>query len=128
MAIAFPVIEQPLVAYLAPLVAPVKVLTRVPTDRPDEFVRLSRVGGTVRDVITDRPWVVFECWSKSDYDAAILARTVRAYVFDLVQTQIGDAWVRAVDEVGGLQAFPDPESGQARYQFSVQFDVRGTVI
>ncbi len=44
-AVIFPDVEALLLAYLKPLVAPVKVVTKVPAARPASFVKLVRVGG-----------------------------------------------------------------------------------
>lgn len=125
---SYPIIEVPLVAYLKDKFPGIPVVTRVPKDRPREFIRLTRVGGVVRDQITDRPWVAFEAWSYSEYTAAVLGQRLHAFVHALKQSQEGDAWFRGLTEIGGLQYFPDSVSGQDGYQFSVQFNVRGIVL
>lgn len=121
-AIVFPMIEQILVSELsAALGRPVS--TRVPQERPVEFVRVVRVGGQRRNVITDRATVVIECWAGSDYDAAILCGLTRAYLFALAPDK-----VRRVSEIAGPQSFPDPISEHPRYQFTVQIDMRGAAL
>jgi hypothetical protein len=123
-AIVFPDAEALLVTALSPLVG-VPVATRVPNPRPASFVRVKRVGGTIRDVVTDEPLVVVECWAETEIAASDLGRVVRARVFALAQTSVGVDFVRAVREVGGLQAFPDPVSESPRYQFTVQIQTKG---
>lgn len=123
-AIVFPVVEKLLVAYLAPL-AGVPVTVRVPNPRPASFVKLVRVGGTRRDRITDEPMVVFQCWADTESNAAKLGARIQAHVFALEQTGTPDGYVRSVHEIGGLQYFPDPESGQPTYQFTAQLQTRG---
>lgn len=103
----------------------VPIVTRVPRTLPPLFIRLTRVGGTRRDQVTDQPMVVVEVWGTDEGEAGDLAREVQARVFALAQTQTAHGWVRAVREIGGLQSFPDPVSERPRYQFTVQLDTRG---
>ncbi|WP_051432594.1 hypothetical protein [Promicromonospora kroppenstedtii] len=124
-AVIFPDVEALLLAYLKPLVAPVKVVTKVPAARPASFVKLVRVGGPRRDRVTDRPMVVFQAWGPDSVAASELARRVHAHVYALAQTSTPQGYVSAVNEVGGLQYFPDPESGQDCYQFTAQLQTRG---
>lgn len=126
-AVAFPDIEAVLVRYLPPLVD-VPVSTSVPKSRPAAFVTVERVGGGKRDLVTDQPLVVVQCWATEETDAADLGRITRAYVDALAQTAVDGDYVRAVREVGGLQHFPDPVSGAPRYQFTVQIDTRGVAL
>lgn len=126
-AVAFPDAEALLVSALAsPLGVPVS--TDVPNPRPAEFVRVTRVGGARRDLVTDLPLVVVECWATDETAAADLVRRARAYVFALAQSSVGGEWVRAVTEVGGVQFFPDPESATPRYQFTAQLQTRGVAL
>lgn len=123
-AIAFPDIEALVVAYLEPLVG-TRVVTKVPSTRPDSFVRVLRIGGPRANLVTDRPLVTVEAWATSTTAAENLASRARAYMGALAQSSHGEAWVRRVVEVVGLQSFPDPETESPRYQFTVQMDVRG---
>lgn len=123
-AIIFPDVEALLVSALPPLIG-APVATKVPAERPPLFVRVTRAGGTRRDIVTDLPMVVIECWAATEGVASDLARVTRAHVFALAQTSVGSDFVRAVSEVGGLQRFPDPVSGAPRYQFTVQIQTRG---
>lgn len=122
--ILFPDVEALLVRVLPALVG-VDVSTRVPNPRPDSFVRVKRVGGGRRDYVTEEPLVVVECWALTEPAASALGRLTQAHVFALAQTSDGGDYVRAVREVGGLQAFPDPTSSTPRYQFTVQMQTRG---
>jgi hypothetical protein len=126
--IRFPVIEVLLRDYLKSRDPDLRVVTVVPADRPASFVRLVRVGGPRRDLVTDVPMVVFECWAVDEFAAAELGTRVRAWVFALDQSEHAEGWVRKVTEVGGLQAFPDPLSGTPRYQFTAQFQTRGVPV
>lgn len=122
--IVFPDVEALLVRVLPSLVG-VSVSTKVPHPRPDSFVRVKRVGGGRRDLVTDEPIVVVECWAADEVAASYLGRTTHAHVYALAQTSHDGDYVRAVREVGGLQSFPDPLSKTPRYQFTVQMQTRG---
>lgn len=121
-AVTFPDIEATLVAHLSTALG-VPVTTRVPEPRPAQFVRLLRVGGPRRDLVTDGPMVVFECWAQRPHEAASLGETTRAHVSAMDGTDVGGVWVRQVQEVGGLQNYPDPLTGDPRYQFTAMVDV-----
>lgn len=126
-AIAFPDAEALAITHLKPLLG-VTVSTRVPSPRPETFVRVVRVGGTRRDLISDRPMLVFECWAASSTAASDLARRARAYVGALPGQSVNGVWVYRVDEIAGPQSFPDPVSGSPRYQFTVQVALRGEAL
>lgn len=120
--IVFPDIEGVLVTALTPALS-LPVTTKVPATRPDKFVRLSRIGGNRRNVITDRAMVVVECWAKSTTEAERLSALTRAHIHALAPDT-----VRRVREVAGPQSFPDPLSETPRYQFTVQIDTRGAAL
>jgi len=122
--LTFPDVEALVVAYLESRVE-ARVATRVPDPRPSTFVRVTRVGGGRRDLVTDLPMVLVEAWAPDGPAAQHLGQLCRDAVFDLEQTSHGGAWVRNVSEIGGLQAFPDPLTDNPRYQFTVQLQIRG---
>lgn len=122
--IVFPDAEAVLVTYLGELVA-VPVVTKAPNPRPDSFVRLSRVGGARRDFLHDSPMVVFECWAATETDASELGSLVRSLVFALRGGDAGDVPIGRVQEVGGLQSYPDPSTELPRYQFTASIDMKG---
>lgn len=127
-AVAFPDVEALAVTYLTGRLSGVPVSTRVPHPRPAKFVRVSRVGGTSPNRVTDAALVIVKCWAATEPEAADLARTVRAYVGAMAQTSVGSDYVRRIREVAGPQAFPDPASESPRYQFTVQIDTRGVAL
>lgn len=101
-----------------------RVSTKIGNPRPDKSVRVSLTGGTRRDMVTDRPMILVECWADSETDACDLARYAQAHMWALPQTDVGGAWVRSVSEFSGLQNFPDPDSDSPRYQFGVELQIR----
>lgn len=87
--------------------------TKVPRNRPAEFVKISVTGGG-GDVLLDTPTLLVECWGPDTVTASRLARQVRQRLhesrFDVV-----DGW-----QVYGIDCaypvyFPDETSD--RYQF-----------
>jgi hypothetical protein len=122
--ILFPDIEGVLVTHLKPLVG-VSVSTRVPDPRPASFVRLRRVGGTRRDLVTDSALIVVECWAADSVAARDLGARTLAHVHEMPDVEVSGASIRRVVEVGGLQSFPDPVTDSPRYQFTVQIDTKG---
>lgn len=123
--ILFPDIEALLVSAVAADLG-VPVSTRIPDERPDTFIRLVRVGGTRRGLVTDAAMVVFECWAPTGLAASTLARNARAFVHSLDGEMVNGEWIRRVVDITGPQFYPDPESGASRYQFTIQIDTRGT--
>lgn len=49
-----------------------------PKSKPASFVRVSRLGGDMDTAVTDRPFLLFECWAPNDVAAENLANEVRA--------------------------------------------------
>ncbi|MFI8853684.1 hypothetical protein ACIGW3_26310 [Streptomyces sp. NPDC053499] len=128
--IAFPDGVAVVIDYLRSRLAdhgwPVPVGTRVPDPRPPSFVRLERVGGTRRDLVTDGPRLTVECWGPTEEAAADLATVARALVFALPGWR--GAAVYAVADVGGPNTSPDPVSDQPRVVFSVEAEMRGAAL
>lgn len=98
-----------------------EVHSRVPSPRPDRFVELRRDGGVADSVVTDRPRLSCQCWADTEANAERLAAITRA----VLKTLPGTGAIRRVRDVGGPFPAPDPESGQARYFFSVEITLRG---
>ncbi|MBM4525180.1 hypothetical protein GS462_11235 [Rhodococcus hoagii] len=49
-----------------------------PKSKPASFVRVSRPGGTRDTQVTDRPFLLFECWAPNSVEAEALGNRVRA--------------------------------------------------
>lgn len=102
------------------------VATKFPAKNvPALFTRVSRVGGGARDLVTDSPRLLFECYGDSTVTAADLGKVTRALI---------GAWARLSHDVTrvqpdeGLAFNPDPDTNQPRYQFVAQVDMRGDTI
>jgi hypothetical protein len=103
------------------------VVIGVPDPRPSRFVRLVRVGGSQSNLVTDRPRIVFECWSTVGVDAAALAALVRALVNALAPGYVGAVWVDRVIDIGVAYS-PDPQTGTPRYLVTAELHVRGAAL
>lgn len=103
------------VALLTPLLS-VPVFNQVDSVRPDSFVRVTRVGGPRKNIVTDGPMLTFECW---DY---VSAEGLAMKVADLLEDSPGsfvtytdddgnpqDAWISSWEEVGAPTQHPDPD-------------------
>lgn len=99
----------------------VHVGTRIPQQRPDRHVKVTRAGGNRRNLIQERPLMVLECWGPDSVAAFQLA---------------ADAW-RAIDAANGATVNgvaldlprdslsspinqPDPDTTNPRYTFHAQ--------
>lgn len=123
--IAFADVEAFAVSYLRSKIAGATVATRVPTTMPDQMVRVSRIGGAARDLITDASLVLVECWGTSTVSASELARQCRAHL--LASARVTDSVTKAVD-TSGVAFLPDPGTNSPRYQFTVELHLRGSTI
>lgn len=100
--------------------------TYIPRPRPDEFVRLMRVGGSA-ELTIERPRVAVEYWA-----------TAEGAAHDGLQVTLG--LIFAIDELGGHQFYmrpderpavinlPDPESSHIRYTANVDVPVAGYAV
>lgn len=103
----------------------VKVGTKFPAAGASRFVRVMRAGGVTRGIGYDSPRLVFICTGASSTDAERLCALVRGLIL---------AWARLSDDVtrvqdaGDMAYSPDPDTGQDRYQFAVQADMKMSAI
>lgn len=123
--VVFPDAALVTVTYLRSVMPGVLVYTRIPADRPAEFIRVERLGGMRRSLITDRPRMDIHCWSTSEEAAEGLMARTRALTLAMAGARAGTT-VYDVAEVTGPQWLPDNTSGQPRYAFAVEFSTRGT--
>ena len=92
----------------------VSAFGNIPEDRPSSFITVERTGGQQMGIV-DYPAVAVQCWAPSRADAMALA--------DLVADRLRDGWrlapTVAACDINSIYNFPDPDSGQARYQLTV---------
>lgn len=100
----------------------VLVVSKVPKNRPAQFIQLITAGGT-GGIVSQRVMVTFLCWDESEYAAAVLAERVRALMKEC--TRLGGLPVYRVRDVGLPVERPDPDTEIDRYQFTLEINVRG---
>lgn len=121
---ATPNAERAILGYLRTNL-PVPAYLTPPPDPPPMYLRVHRVGGIPRDLVTDHPMITISAYAADAGIAADLANMVR----DLLATSLGrwfptsDADDRAVcrgwRESAGPSHYPDPDRpDRVRYQFS----------
>lgn len=97
--------------------------TLVPSKLPEEFVQVQRVGGGEYSPVTERPMVLVHVWGLKWPQVSKLAALVRSRLMGC--TVLADMPVYRVVEVGGLARSPDPDTGGPRFQFTLEFHMRG---
>lgn len=117
-------VEGALLDYLSQLLD-VPVDTHVPSPRPAAFVRLYRIGGVRLNMAQERSLLNVEAWGANETAAYDLA----ARVWGLLDDADGEFLAPGVwlaDGSSGLASpvsNPDPDSGQARYQFTANVTI-----
>lgn len=92
------------------------VSSKVPNPRPATFVRVSRAGGGMSNIVTDRPWLIFECWAPTEAEAEMLANLVGAHLKAAQFETINGAKLLGWSEAGRA-SFNDPAvPSQSRWQ------------
>lgn len=111
-------VEGALVSWLSAGLSGVSVSVRVPTPRPDSFVRVRRLGGIRGNLAQENPLVLFESWAPSVSAAFTLAQRVWALVDAADGLTITSGVF--VAETGLTVPVPidDPDTGTPRYQFT----------
>lgn len=102
-----------------------KVGTKFPAAGSQRFVRVVRAGGVTKDIAYDSPRLVFECSGSSSVNAERLCALTRGLV--LAWARLSDVVTR-VQDAGDMAYVPDPDTGQDRYQFAVQVDMKMSAI
>lgn len=125
----FPNAEALVIGMLRPrLAAP--VYQTPPPDPPSAYVRVHRVGGIPRDLVTDRPLLSISCYAADPGAAADLAnRTREVFAGFPGHWMTGTrSWPRSFcrgwREASGPAHYPDPDRpDRTRYQFSGELDL-----
>lgn len=102
------------------------VYARVPAQRPAEFIRLRRTGGTRANLVVDAATVVVEAWAADEHRAMELAQLARGWLHAAAGTTTDTTPIYRVLEFSGPAVLPDPESDQARVTQTLQLHLRGT--
>lgn len=115
-----------LVAELAtagPTGGPVAVLTRVPRDRPAEWLQIRRVGGTA-ETVRDVARLDVIAWAETEPRATELGNLARAAVWRLAGTsKLGPMCYRVAEFMGPRQ-IDDDETGAPQLWTTLDVHVR----
>ncbi|WP_342800973.1 hypothetical protein [Nocardia sp. No.11] len=98
--------------------------TRVPRERPARMCRVSLVGQAKVTLVHFAASLLVECWDTTEAAALLLAQ--RAYA--ILAATADEGTIVAVDEVGGIVNFPDPDINSPRYQFTMQLTIHGDLL
>lgn len=95
----------------------IQAVIEVPDDRPKEFISVQLLGSTGDRFIKVHRLAV-QSWAETRPRAAEIARMVELAAFDLDEEQ---NVFRSV--ANGTYRWPDPDSGQARYQTNLELTI-----
>lgn len=110
-----------------PAIHPNPVLVSSRFEDADEMVRVDRLHGGMANMITDGPFMLFECWARpgpgvnGDIEAETLAGHVRAALIDARSETYGGCFVRYWHDAG-CSPHPDPDRPSM-----VRWQVTGTL-
>lgn len=110
-------VEKELIQFFSKAFPKITVCADVPENRPKRFITLERTGGSQTRFL-DYPQLAVQVWAENKLVASELAYQARQATLGLITAP----WVAAVTP-GGLYSFPDPESRQARHQFTLELVV-----
>ena len=121
---AFPDLTALLIAYIAPLVAPTAVASRIPDPRPVGFVQVRRVGGTARPPVRERARFDVFCWAAGEPAAQSTASTIRSAVWALAGTSLLGIPTYEVAELLGPRLDDDDLTGTPRVWATYELTTR----
>lgn len=123
---AFPDPLGDLLAYLAPLLSPIPVMTRVPPDAAPRvpLVQIRRVGGAAEVPVRDTPRFDVWAWHNSDPEAMTLALAVRELIWALAGRNDLGYPCYLVEEFLGPRQADDTTSGTPRVWATYALTIR----
>jgi hypothetical protein len=94
------------------------VSARMPKQRPIRFVKVTRVGGSQDDAITDVARLLVECFGPDVETVESMTATARTALRNAISTVVDNVWVRNWSNEQGPVDFPHPEIlDMERWQF-----------
>jgi len=96
--------------------------TKVPTERPAEFVRVARIGGSRESLISENAWITVEAYATSEKRADEILSLARA----ILNAQSGQLF--GCTEISGPNNLPDPTTSGVRYTQNFGIRSRATVL
>lgn len=101
----------------------VHVCEKIPKDRPDLMVRLTRTGGARTTRVSESPQVSIDVWAPTITQSHDLAQDVYSILWDAPGNT--SQLIYKVAQVGGVAESPDPLSSSPRHVFTLSFHTRG---
>jgi len=100
-----------------------------PRGRPERFVRVTRMGGTLHNIATDAAKILVECFAQDVGQVEAMCNTARTALRNAggttVTTTQGDVFVRRFDSESGPTELPHPDLlDWERWQFSGELLVK----
>lgn len=77
--------------------------------RPDRFVKVTRVGGGQDDIVTDTARLLIECFAKDVGQVEAMCNTVRAALRNAAGTTVGEAFIRSWGNESGPADLAHPD-------------------
>ncbi|MCL2492508.1 MAG: hypothetical protein FWF33_00490 [Clostridiales bacterium] len=104
-------IEAEIINYLESRVD-VPVYADVPEERPESFVTVERVGGSISNHVIDTANIAVQSWADTRYNASELADRVDTAILSMPAAIGGVTRIRR----DTVYNFPDPDHISGRYQ------------
>lgn len=96
----------------------VPVYITPPKNVPGSYVRVTRLGGIKKNMVTDSALMGINCYAVERDDAVEIAGKAREALWSARAGNHGGVWVRWWREVSGPVNYPQPDVQRVRYQFS----------
>ncbi len=116
-----------LIAILEEAFPGMAVSTRRPMKWSESFIRVTRIGGYMSNIVTDTGRQLIECWALDGPTARGMTRTARAALRNAQGKIFDGAFIRSWDDEQGPVDFPDPDvPSWYRWQFHGDLSVSTT--
>lgn len=89
-----------------------------PKKIPGTYIRITRLGGVQRNIVTDSALIGVNCYSHKRSKAAELANEARMVLKNSAGTKANNVGIRFWREVSGPVNYPQPDIDRVRYQFT----------
>ena len=120
--VLFPDVELELCNLLRNPLIGLPVGNKIPTTRPDEFLRVLRTGGIKETLLTEAAQITVEAWAQTELRASQILNQARAII------NRSEGALFGARELSGPANLPDPLSAHIRYTMSFQIRARGQAV
>lgn len=112
------------IGYLTPVVDPVPISSRVPKPRPDEFVRIRKIGGVPPGAFRETARLDVFTWAPQEPRAYEIANQIQSALFKLKGSNALGIPSYSMAPVLSPRTFDDPETGTPRVWATYDLVVR----